>query len=153
MRKFAVLLLLVSASAFAQQVTSYRSATGSVSLTAGSSMVPSTDPTITAPSKPGILTQGCRFYTVEISAPSGQTLSGAGSIDIYFWSYSSGRPLVWAKTANSETVPVAAAGLRSWRFTGHQCDAVPGWLVPVANGVTMSGGSTLTITVDMAFGS
>lgn len=151
MRKIALLLCVFALPAFAQQVTSYRSSTGSVSLTAGSSTAPSADPNTTAPAKPGTLVQGCRFYTVTIGAPSGQTLSGAGSIDMYFWSYSGLN--AWVKTADSETVPSAASGLQYWRFTGHTCNPFPGWLVPVANGVTTSGGSTLTISIDMAFGS
>lgn len=93
----------------------------------------------------GLNLSGCKSIYVCVSAPSGQTLSGGGSLDAYYFDPELSE---WAREKDGDwSITVAAGTEREQCFsireifgTGYGC----GYWRP--NGVTGSGGTTLTTT-------
>lgn len=83
-------------------------------------------------------------YRISICADSGQTLSGAGTIDIYWYSYDAA---LWMRNRDL-ALNVTASGVRCQVFADNRVAAkLGGRLLPAANAVTVSAGS-VTIRVD-----
>lgn len=81
-------------------------------------------------------------YYLVVCAESTRTLSGAGTIDIYSLDEETG--LVALNKSLVETVN--ASGVRCQRFPDHQVVASKaGRMMPAANSITVSGGTTVTI--------
>lgn len=95
-------------------------------------------------------------YRVSICAELGQTLAGAGTINMYYWSFATGSPDVWYMNPQlTETISVTAtscqgAPCRCQTFSDRDVTAhIDGFLEPATNGVTVSGGTTVTVFVEI----
>lgn len=96
---------------------------------------------------------GASGIRVELCADSGQTLSGAGQLDVYLKN-KNGEVLF-----NKELSATLAVGLSSTSCTGAACrcrvwpdarvsgSAFGGAMLAVPNGVTVSGGSNVTVRI------
>lgn len=87
----------------------------------------------------GIPLAGLRAVTVTISADSGATLSGAGTVDAYYYDPEIGRYA--SDTALTFTVAAGASGKRDWTLGTVIVDNPRGRLMYACNGVTVSAGS------------
>lgn len=99
---------------------------------------------------PGRNLLGVRGFHLQVCAASGQTLSGAGTLDGYWYSYNSANPIAWAySVAVSQTITSAWTGKRCAVFpTSRTSDGGLGSLYIAANGITVSGGASITIMLD-----
>lgn len=99
---------------------------------------------------PGRNLLGVRGFHLQVCAASGQTLSGAGTLDGYWYSYNSANPTAWAySVAVSQTITSAWASKRCAVFgTSKTPDGGLGSLFVAANGITVSGGANVTIMLD-----
>ena len=101
-----------------------------------------TDTECTA-STEGAKLDGIAFCTVYVSAASGQTLSGAGTVDFYLYDPFLGR---WAKdlvnSGASQTHTAARDAVVAQLWVGGS----RGRICPVVNGITASGGTTMTVS-------
>lgn len=100
----------------------------------------------TTSSTQGLSTSGLTAFSLAICAVSGQTLSGAGSMQAYVYRYGTG---LWARApALDQPVPASCASNRCCAFadmaTGVQTDRV----YFMASAVTVSSGSTLDVMLD-----
>lgn len=95
----------------------------------------------------GLALKNCKAYYVCIAAASGQTLSGAGTLQAYYFEPVTPGPEWMRASGGDESVPAAAASLRFW--CGPRRDIVGGgssgcgYWVPAA--VTTSGGTTVQV--------
>lgn len=94
----------------------------------------------------GMSLTGVSGYRVSVCATAGNTLSGAGFIDIYGYNPVTG---LWG-IAPQLRVPVTAT-IRCQNVADFGVDSLgrmSGWRVlPAANGITVSGGTTVTVSV------
>lgn len=134
----------------------------STSLTANSTSAPSTNP---SPVKAdgfnsSTLAGAIRLnagagYRVTICAANGNTLSGAGTIPVYYFPDAAGSLGKWSRNPGlDETI---AVGATSCNGSPCQCEtfadhaaAVPGGFIYLApNGITLSAGTTVTVSVEV----
>jgi hypothetical protein len=96
-----------------------------------------------------------RSYRVEVCAPAGQTLSGAGKLAAYLWVLNfNGSPILSRGDVSADcTIPPEAAGHLCYTCDGYQTVVNPGdGVLYAAEGVTFSGGSGLRVQVDLVRG-
>jgi hypothetical protein len=87
-----------------------------------------------------------RSITVRLCAASGQTLSGAGALDVYAWDEDDE---LWALSPTlAITVPAAAAGDRC-AVVMADAEVLVGFgrVTAVPNAVTISGGASLAVKI------
>lgn len=100
-------------------------------------------------SAPTLATQGASLINgaglrLGVSAPSGQTLSGAGSIAIYLYNPSLA---AWVRNPDLDLAITAAhAGVRRVTFPDQPIAVPLGRVLGVPVGVTVSGGTTVDVT-------
>jgi len=90
---------------------------------------------------------GCAQYQITVCAPYGQTLSGGGTIDIYYWpDRIPGVTLTtWAK--NPGLVETLSATTRCQTFPSHTAIGL-GWIYAAPNAITLSAGSTVNLLIE-----
>lgn len=108
--------------------------------------------------------KGNTGYRITLLAPTGQTLSGAGTVDVYYCPSvktpagftTSVCSSIWPKNlALTETVTVTATSCHGapcpgQTFADHNATGLPdGWIRPTCNGVTVSSGTQPTILFEM----
>lgn len=96
---------------------------------------------------------GCYGYRITMCAPTGQTLSGAGSAQVYY--YADYGTVSWSRNPGiDEAVSVIST---SCAGAACQCQTFPdrallglsgGWIYVAPSSVTMSGGTSVTVTVE-----
>lgn len=106
-------------------------------------------------SSTGLNLAGLRYYYVCVQAAFGQTLSGGGSIQMYFYDPDLA---IWAyESAADEAIPAAASGARTYCFPARSFQSGPqstggyGCVYPVPSSVTANGGATIRTTVTGVF--
>ena len=102
-----------------------------------------------SPAAPTLITEGMSLvrvsgFRVILSAASGQTLSGAGSLDCYLWDDTNS---AWIRNPDLD-IDLAAAhsGVRRVVFPDQEVTVPYGRVLYAANGITVSGG-TLTVEI------
>lgn len=134
-KRFLAVLLLLSSGAFA----SLTDATTTTQNTTGSA------PTLVTQ---GASMAGAKKYRVTISAESGQTLSGAGSELCYFWNIDLAR---WARCSTLLDISLTGiSGVRDYTATGFIVDVPRGRIFYMPSGVTVSGGTTVNVSIEMS---
>lgn len=92
----------------------------------------------------GIDFRGVRGYYVRIEADSGQTLSGAGTLQAWRYDFGEG---AWARVPDLDrTIPAGASGMRRYGFSDRINYDPSGCFLFAASGVTVSGG-TVTVRI------
>lgn len=90
----------------------------------------------------GVDLAGAKGFRVCVAANSGQTLSGTGSILMWVYSYEDS---LWARnTELTKAVDLSGKRKQCWDFlvsTGR------GRVLPAASSITVSGGTTVTVSV------
>lgn len=89
----------------------------------------------------------CTGYQITICASSGQTLSGAGTIDIYYWPDWPGPLTLTTWPKDPGLVETVTATTRCQTFPTHTTTGL-GWIYPAANAVTVSAGTTVNVLVE-----
>lgn len=97
---------------------------------------------------PTLITEGisldkAKGYQVIVSAVTGQTLSGAGTLDSYYWNTALA---AWVK---GPTLAVSSSGIRRMTFAPVSVFLPTGRIFFAANGVTISGGTNVDVRVDV----
>lgn len=118
---------------------------------------PTASPLITTTNN-GVYLRGGQGYRIWVCAGSGQTLSGAGKVDIYTWSVGHNSPGVWGRnkgldeTVNISSTDCSGAACQCQVFPDHQIPGPGAYILPALDGVTVSSGSTATLYLE-AWGS
>lgn len=111
--------------------------------TSGPSSVPSPLPAVGA----WFLLSDVMSWRSYVCAASGQTLSGAGTIQWYV--YANSASLAGPSPYVYQTIPAGCAGARCCFMPNAPTTMRFGdWALPVPNGITVSGGATLDVYVD-----
>jgi hypothetical protein len=133
----ALSLLLVSAPAFAQKME----ATAFTQNLTGSAPTLGTD---------GVSLAGATHYQVTVSAASGQTLSGAGTLTCYYYGAVDGSGTRrWFPCDSTLNVAVNKSGQRDMTSLQFPVGIPSGRLMYVTSGVTVSGGTTVVVTIEV----
>ena len=150
MKRLALLLSLLATGALALVIPSLAE---TVTVAAGSA-TRSTPPSTTAD---GMALGGVRSFRITVCAASGQTLSGAGSVQM--WLYDPVAALWTRNPGLDQTITVTAT---SCAGAACQCQAFPdlvagnnnmGFRVePYLNAVTVSGGANVTVRIAACLG-
>lgn len=99
----------------------------------------------------GLRSDNLMGWRVSVCAASGQTLSGAGTIDVYNYNYTSG---LWE--FNKGLQMTITVGATSCSGAPCRCQVFPDFtalarlgslILPAANGVTVSGGTTVVVYI------
>jgi hypothetical protein len=92
----------------------------------------------------GMVLDGITGYRVTVCAASGQTLSGAGALNAYYWN-----PVVsaWARVPALD-IAVGASSVRCEGFGDLQTFVARGRVFYAATGVTVSSGTTVTVYIE-----
>lgn len=145
--RFLPLLLLLSLPALAQD------AAGTVRRWSEAQALTRSAPTASclATSSPeGVDWRGVRGYYVELTADSGQTLSGAGNLRAWRYDFVRG---AWVRVPELDlSVPAGASGLRRYAWGERASYVRTGCVLYAADSVTVSGG-TLTVSITAWIGS
>lgn len=98
----------------------------------------------------GMSVKDIKGFRVKVCAPSGQTLAGAGAVNLYefdptsqLWGLNVGLNMPITVTATS----CSGSACRCQTFPGFEVDAPIGRILPAANAITLSGGSAVDIYV------
>jgi hypothetical protein len=96
----------------------------------------------------GMRMSSTKGYRVSVCAVSGQTLSGAGTL--LAWRYNAAR-LLWERNKDLDRA-VAVSGVRCAAFADTPVPAqiVSDRVLYAASGVTVSGGATINVRVDLS---
>lgn len=96
----------------------------------------------------------CTEYQVTVCAASGQTLAGAGTLSVYYWSdWMSPSSTGWPRNAGlDETISVtstscAGAACRCQTFPTHAATGL-GWIYVAPNAVTTSDSSSVRVLIE-----
>ena len=90
----------------------------------------------------GVSLGSARGLRVTLCAASGQTLSGAGALRAYY----SPSGTIWSRNSGLDlAVPGDAAGKACWTFPDVEVLVRTGRVLFAADGVTVSGGTTVTL--------
>ncbi len=106
--------------------------------TAAGRTAPSTDAT------EGLSLDRVVAYQVTVCAETGRTLSGAGTLDAYWYNPTL---LKWVKNPGL-ALSVTASAVRCMTFPQSTVGSPQGRVLYAANGVTISGGTTVDVRVD-----
>lgn len=108
-----------------------------------------TVPPTTSPLEPleyGVNASGVRACVVTVEAASAQTLSGAGTLDLYVWDLGVGAWMpVYSSDGTQVQYAVSASAVRRMTFYAVVFDARGGFFAFVPNGITTSGGTTVSV--------
>lgn len=88
-----------------------------------------------------------KFCTVWVSAASGQTLSGAGTVDFHLWDDFVGR---WGKDLVNSGAAQSETGARDAVVAQLWVGSPRGRICPVVKGITVSGGTQVVVTITCA---
>lgn len=94
----------------------------------------------------GMSLTGVSGYRVSVCASAGNTLSGAGAVDIYGYNPVTG---LWGINPALRTTVTATIRCQTLPdFDAATLGRMAGWRVlPAANGITVSGGTTVTVSI------
>lgn len=92
----------------------------------------------------GVPLSSAKSYRVVVSAQVGQTLSGAGSLQAYFFSPNTG----WARDPDLD-LTLSVSGFRSQAFSDVLVGPPMGRMRYVGNGVTVSSGTAVNIHYEL----
>ena len=140
MKKFLALIILIPLAAQATPPTCTSGDT-EITCTSAASSSPFTDTVCTAATDGGSL-EYKSFCTVWVSAATGQTLSGAGTVDFYLYDAVVGR---WAKDLVNSGASVSLGSVQDEVVAQLYTPGKRGRICPVATGITASGGTSVVI--------
>jgi hypothetical protein len=92
----------------------------------------------------GVSLHFAKSYRIVVSAPVGQTLSGAGTLQAYFYSPNTG----WARDPDQD-LTLSVSGSRSQVFSDVLVGPPMGRLRYVGNGITVSSGSAVNVHYEL----
>lgn len=100
----------------------------------------------TAPSAAteGVPLDFVKSWRIIVSANAGQTLAGAGSVDVYHYNATTG----WAKNPDL-ALTMSVSGARNQAFADVLVGPPVGRMKAVPNGVTVSSGSTVGVRYEL----
>jgi len=101
-------------------------------------------------SAPTLTTQGIKMdgygaVRVRLSATTGNTLSGSGSLQAYIYDYSLAR---WARYPEGD-ITVTTSGVRDLIFDSKEIGVASGLLYYNTSSITVSGGTTVVVGIQM----
>jgi hypothetical protein len=91
----------------------------------------------------GLNLDGLKGFRVCVAAASAQTLSGAGTLDAYLYDYNTAR---WAINPGL-ALTQSTSGVRDRCFPDQRVSVPTGRVLYAANGITVSGGTTVVVTL------
>lgn len=168
-------VLVIAATAYAQSNKTYPRVNSGPALALSASPPSGTpfpevppNPTSVPPRTPGqsstingaLHLVGCSGYRITLCAPPGQTLAGAGTVQVYYWPdylSPSNNITVWPRNKGlDETVPTTSAtdcnggACRCVTFPDHPTFGLNGgWIYAAPNAVTLSGsGPSVTVLIE-----